>query len=106
MHTDIVHALYEGSKPYYRYKNKNHNNKPGWKEYVAGYHTEAREATKSWAIAGRPRQGPVFEHKKLTNARYKYAIRFICKNEQAMRADSMAKKLIGNNVNDFWKEVS
>lgn len=71
---------------------------------MAGYHTEAQEATKSWAIAGRPRQGPVFEHKKLTNAKYNYAIRFIYKNEQAMRA-SMARKLIGNNVNDFWKEV-
>lgn len=105
MYSDIVHSLYEGSKPYYKHKNKNHNNKPGWKEYVSGYHTEARKATKSWAIAGRPRQGPVFEYKKLTNARYKYAIRFICKNEQAMRADSMAKKLIGSNVNDFWKEV-
>ncbi|XP_034077513.1 carcinoembryonic antigen-related cell adhesion molecule 5-like [Gymnodraco acuticeps] len=45
-------------------------------------------------MAGRPRQGSVFEYKKLTNARYKYAIRFICKNEQAMRADSMAKKLL------------
>lgn len=56
-------------------------------------------------LAGRPRQGPLFEHKKHANALYKYAVRFICKNEQAMRADSMAKKVISNNATDFWKEV-
>ena len=85
--------------------NKTHNIRPGWNKYVAEYRAEACEATKSWTMAGRPRQGSVFEYKKLTNARYKYAIRFICKNEQAMRADSMAKKLLSNNAIDFWKEV-
>ena len=35
----------------------------------------------------------------------KYAVRFIKRNEQAMRANSMAKKLQQNNANDFWKEV-
>ncbi len=55
-------------------------------------------------MAGRPRQRPVLECKKLTKARYKYVIGSICRNE-AMRADSMAKKLHGNNAVDFWKEV-
>lgn len=27
------------------------------------------------------------------------------RNEQAMRADSMAKKLLSNNAINFWKEV-
>ena len=82
---------------------KTHNIRPGWNKYGAEYRAEACEATKSWAMAGR--QGSVFEYKKLTNARYKYAIRFTCKNEQAMMADSMAKKLLSNNAIDFWKEV-
>ncbi len=47
----------------------------------------------------------MFGHKKLTTARYNYAVRFICKNEQAMKADSLAKKLLHNNVTGFWKEV-
>ena len=57
------------------------------------------------ANRGRPRQGQLLEHKKLTNARFKYAVRYIQKNEQNMRADSMAKKLLSNNATDFWKEV-
>ena len=53
----------------------------------------------------RPRQGPELENKELANARYKYAVRFISRNEQAMRADSMASKMMSNNINYFWKEV-
>lgn len=56
-------------------------------------------------LAGRPRQGPLFEQKKNANAAYKYAVRFICKNEQAMRAESMAEKVMDNNTTEFWKEV-
>ena len=52
-----------------------------------------------------PRQGPELEHKKLANARFKYAVRFISKNEQVMRADSMANNFMSNNTTDFWKEV-
>ena len=42
---------------------------------------------------------------KLTNARFKYALWFIKKNENTMRADSLARKLQNNNLTDFWKEV-
>ena len=72
---------------------------------MAEFYAEAREATKSWAMAGKPRQGPIFEYKMSTNSKYKYAIRFISKNEQSLRADSMAKKLLNNTYKDFWKEV-
>lgn len=44
-------------------------------------------------------------HKKSTNTKYKYAIRFISKNEQCLRADSMANKLLDNTNKAFWKEV-
>ena len=69
------------------------------------FYAEALEATKSWAMAGKPRRGPVFECKKSTNTKYKYAICFISKNEQSLRADSMAKKPLNNTNKDFWKEV-
>ena len=61
---------------------------------------------KAWVLeAGRPRQGPVLDCIKLTNARYKYAVRYVSKHEQVMRADSMAEKLLCNNLTDLWKEV-
>lgn len=102
MYEGIVGALREGSKPYHKHKkNGVCTIRPGWNEVVAKHHAEAREAYKSWDRAGRPRQGQELEHKKLTNAKFKYAVRFIHKNEQTM--SSMAKKLLNNEVNDFWK---
>lgn len=93
----VVRALYESSRPYFKRKNKMGKMRPGWNKYVAGYHEEAKLAFKSWVLAGRPRQGPLFEQKKNANTAYKYAVRFIGKNEQAMRAESMAEKVMDNN---------
>ncbi len=42
---------------------------------------------------------------QLTNVKYKYAVRYICKHEQVMRADLMAENLLCNNMNAFWKDV-
>lgn len=72
---------------------------------MAAHHSVAKEAHRAWVLAGRPREGPVLDHKKVTNTRYKNAVRYVSKHEQVMRADSMAKKLLGNDVTGFWKEV-
>ena len=68
-------------------------------------YAEAKEAFQSWVLAGKVRHGPEFEQRKKTNAKFKYAIRYIKKNEQMMRANSMARKLQQNDVNAFWKDV-
>lgn len=67
-------VLYETSKPYSRHTVKPNNIKPGWNIYVAAHHAEAKEAFMAWVQAGRPRNGPVLEYKKIANARYKYTI--------------------------------
>ena len=72
---------------------------------MAAHHTVAKQAHKAWVMAGRPRQGPILDHKKMANKEYKSAVRYISKHEASMRADSMAAKLLGNNVTGFWKEV-
>ena len=43
-------------------------------------------------------------HKK-TKARFKYALRFITKNEKQLRKEALAKKLTDLNPNAFWKEI-
>ncbi len=48
---------------------------------------------------------PLLDQKKLTNAKNKYAVCYICKHEQVMRADLLAENLLCNNVNAFWKDV-
>ena len=79
--------------------------KPGWNEHVAELHAKARCAFKVWIESGRDRQGPLFEEKKRANANFKYALRFIKKNENSMRSDSLACKMHNRSYNDFWKEV-
>ena len=105
MYDCIVEALYESSKSWCRYTGKRNNNKPGWNKCVAAHHTAAKVYFLAWVQAGRPRNGPVLEYRKINNARYKYAIRYIDKHEQTMRADALADKLLCNNVVGFWKEV-
>ena len=80
-------------------KNVSHNND------LCAIYMEANDAFRRWVLAGKPRHGPVCEHKVRANARFKYAVRFIKRNEQTMRANSMVKKLQINNVYEFWKEV-
>ena len=91
MYNSIAEAVYEASRPFFTQSKKRQSIKPGWNKYVSAYHAEAKNAYKVWVLEGRPREGPVLDHKKLTNARYKYAVRYISKHEQEMRADSMAE---------------
>ena len=104
MYDNITSALIASSEPFCRPK-KVFKIKPGWNEYVAEHHSAAREAFKCWSEAGRPRQGDVFEIKKQTNARFKYAVRHIKNNENTIRADGLARTFQTNNHDDFWKAV-
>ena len=72
---------------------------------MAEHHITARAAFKRWVDSGRPRHGPIFEEKKLSNAKFKYAVRSVKRQENTMRADSLASKLQSKDLNDFWKEV-
>jgi len=54
---------------------------------------------------GKPRTGPVFEHKKLMDKQFKRAVRYIKRTEYKLRADSLVRKLLQNDVQDFWKEI-
>ena len=105
MYHEIVRSLQEASRSLFTRPRKAKHTRPGWNRFVAGHHEEANRAHKAWVIAGRPRQGPALEHKKKTNATYKYALRHIIKQEQALSAHSMAENLLNNDNTNFWKEV-
>ena len=109
MYDNIVKCLTKSGKILCNERDRKHNDrqnaKPGWNEHVAKLHSEAKHAFKAWVAVGRPRHGPECERKKQANARVKYAIRYIKRNEQAMRSNALAKKLQQNNPKDFWKEI-
>lgn len=104
LYDGVIDTIYKSSQSFLTCM-RSKNIKPGWNRHVAAHHAEAKQAYKAWVQAGRPRAGSVLDYKKLTNARYKYAIRYVVKGEHNMRADSMAEHLSSNNVVDFWKEV-
>ena len=106
-YNDIIRALNVSSEFLCKKRSKprGFNVRPGWNEHVAELHTAAREAHLLWRDSGRPRQGPLMELRKSANARFKYALRYIKKQENAMRADSLAQKLQCNDYRKFWKEI-
>ena len=55
--------------------------------------------------SGCPRQGEHFNMKNRAKARFNGAMRFIRCNEDALRKDSLAKKLLCKNDKAFWKEI-
>ncbi len=58
-----------------------------------------------WKENGKLKQGPNFLLKKRTNARFKYALLYIKNHGNSMKKDSLARKLLENDVDNFWKEV-
>ena len=81
LYDSIVESLLTSSKPLCRHKTAVYKGKPGWNEYVKELHAEARSAFLAWAESGRQKCGPVFEYKKKAKAEFKYALRFIKRNE-------------------------
>ena len=81
-------------------------NKPGWSDYVSDMYKYSREMRQLWLDNGKPRQGGIFNELNRSKARFKYALRFIRKNETMLRKESLAKKMSKLNSNEFWKEIS
>lgn len=80
-------------------------NKPGWSDYVKDTYQFSRDIFQQWSAAGKPRQGPLFELRKTSRAQCKYACRHIRSHENALRKESLAKKLCDRDQREFWKEI-
>ena len=83
----------------------NSHNVPGWTEFVNDMYQESRAIRKSWVEAGRPMQGTLYETYKSIKAQCKYTIRKVKANEDSIRSDSLASKLLNCDQTSFWKEI-
>ena len=104
---DIVGALNSAGQNLLktsRTRCKNHN-RPGWAEYCSDLYDNAREVYLEWLANGKPRNGQLFGLKNRTRARFKGALRFIKSHENALRKESLAKKMLNKSSKDFWKEI-
>jgi len=88
-------------------KTKHHAkyNKCGWSDHVKDLYQSSREAYKLWAAAGKPRHGHLFELHKQAKWQYKYARRYIQRNENDLRKEALANKLCSLDHRDFWREI-
>ena len=75
-------------------------------EHVAELHDIARECLRYWRIHGCPKHSIIFDDMKTSKAIFKYAVRYIDRNKDAIVADRMASNLLEKNTNEFWKDVN
>ena len=66
----------------------------------------SREARRMWLDNGQPRQGIIHDMYVKSKRRFKCALRYIKRNESALRKESLARKLAQLSTNEFWREVS
>ena len=64
-----------------------------------------KDVARLWRSAGKTRNGYLFELRRVSNARYKHALRFIKHNEADMCKESLGNKLADRVSRDFWKEI-
>ena len=86
-------------------KNKKFVNKPGWSDHVSDLYKYSREIRSLWLDNGKPRQGHLFVEYTRSRARFKYALKYIKRNEADMRKASLARKMSDLESNEFWKEI-
>lgn len=113
VHRDEIEKLFNNilvslnkSSDKFQPKKGNYTPKPGWNEYVSDMYDFSREARRMWLENGKPRQGMIHDIFCTSKRRFKYALRYITKNETALRKESLAKKLSKLSRNEFWKEIS
>ena len=109
-YNNIVEVLQKASSYFHKKRKQTSDNSkfshiPGWNEYVKEAHEASRDTFLLWKCSGQPREGHIADLMRKSRANYKYAIRFCKRNEESLRADSLAKKLAINNIEGFWKEV-
>ena len=63
----------------------------------------SRETYAHWKNEGSPRHGLLFEMKNRAKSRFKGAKRFIRRNDDALRKESLVKKLLCKTDQAFWK---
>ena len=80
-------------------------NVPGWNRLVEEHHEQANLAFDLCVNHGKPRMWPIFEMKRRTHYRYKYAIRHVKRNETRIRNDNLARKIIKKD-HSFWRDIN
>ena len=105
-YSGITDSLTEASAHLNKKSTNNYTHRPGWTEYVSELYDYSKTCRQIWLDSNVPRQGIIHENYVKSRARFKYAMKFISKNEQKMRKEAMAKNLANKDKTEFWKDIA
>ena len=77
----------------------------GWSEHVDEHKQRASFLHGLWKENGSPRHGPLAEVRKLTRAKFHYAVRMIKKSHDSIVSNEIARSLVSGNPKSFWDDV-
>lgn len=107
LYDSIINALHEAGKELQCNKSGNNFKAiPGWNDLCKEAHSDAREAFLLWRVNNSPKQGPVFDHMKITRARFKLILRQCKLAKDEILSDTLAKKLSLKDQKSFWSDVN
>ena len=101
----MTKIILAGLSVFGRVRAKTHSNVPGWTERVSSLHSEARRQFLCWRRAGSPRVGELAQNMRGSRARFKLALRRCRQEEDKIRSDKLARKLLNGECRDFWKGI-
>ena len=84
----------------------NYQHRPGWTEYVPELYDYSKTCRQIWLDANIPRQCIIHKNYVKSRAHFKYAMKFISKNQQKLRKEAMAKKLANKDKTEFWRDIA
>ena len=108
---NIVSLILQASSEHIpRYKNRfskeaSKYNIPGWSEIVEPARQTSLLWHSIWKDNGSPREGVVANIRRQTRLKYHQAIKTAKKQEDSIRAEKMARNLLGSKTRSFWTEV-
>ena len=78
---------------------------PGFNEHLKELHTIASHDYIAWKSDGKPRFGGICLSMNQFRLRFKSTLKFCQHNVNQMKADALARSMMNNDINEFWKDV-
>ena len=78
---------------------------PIFNEHVKELHDIARHDFVMWRSDGKPRFGEICLSMNQSRLRFKSALKYCQQNKIKMRANSLARSMMNNDITGFWKDV-
>ena len=102
----ITDSLTKASTHLNKESANNYTHRTGWTEYVSELYDYSKTCRQIWLDSNVPRQGMIHENYVKSRAHFKYAMKFISKNEQKLRKEAMAKILANKDKTEFWGDIA